>query len=263
MRSAEELVAELNAREAAADAAPGPQQARDAAAGRMSGTRGGPAARDTARRGTTAERLGGPTAERPASRRTSRPAARRSADDTPAPPPEDTRHDPPGDPAAVARIVCLRLLERRARSRSELEQALAKREIPSAVAAAVLDRFTEVGLIDDAELAVTVAGAQHRERGLARRAIATKLRQRGFDDDTVREAVAGIDADDERRRAEALVARKLRSLSALPAEVRMRRLVGLLARKGYSSGLAYEVVRAAVAESDADPAAESGFLEPD
>lgn len=168
------------------------------------------------------------------------------------PPPEDEQATgPPGDPEAVARIVCLRLLDRRARSRGELEQALAKREIPAEVAGRVLDRFTEVGLIDDAALAEALAGAQHRERGLARRAVAAKLRQRGFDGDAVDEAISGISNDDERARAEALVARKLRSLRGLPVETQTRRLVGLLARKGYGSALAYEVVWAAVAGADA------------
>lgn len=165
------------------------------------------------------------------------------------PPPEEPP-DAPGDPAAVARIVCLRMLERKARSRSELEQALAKKGVPDDVGTAVLDRFTEVGLIDDAALAESIAGAQHRERGLARRAVAQKLRQRGFDAEAVTDAVAGIDGDDERRRAEALVAKKLRSLQSLPPEVQTRRLVGLLARKGYGSGLSYEVVKAAVAGAD-------------
>ncbi|SHG68858.1 regulatory protein [Jatrophihabitans endophyticus] len=173
------------------------------------------------------------------------PGRRAPTGATTEPPPEDEQQ-PPGDPEAVARIVCLRLLERRARSRTELEQAIAKRGVPGEVARVVLDRFTEVGLIDDAALAESMAGAQHRERGLARRAVAAKLRERGFGDDVVADATATIDAGQERERAEALVARRLRTLHGLPVEVQTRRLVGLLARKGYSSGVAYDVVREAV-----------------
>ena len=152
-----------------------------------------------------------------------------------------------GDPAAVARAICLRLLGQRARSRSELADALARRGVPDDAAAAVLDRFTEVGLIDDTALAEGLAGAQHRERGLARRAVAMKLRQRGLDDDTVQAAVAGIDGESERVRARELVARRRRALTGLPPEVQARRLVGLLARKGYAPGLAYELVKAELA----------------
>jgi regulatory protein len=144
----------------------------------------------------------------------------------------------------VARAICLRLLTQRARSRAELADALARRGVPDEAATAVLDRFTEVGLIDDAALAQSLAGAQHRERGLARRAVAAKLRQRGLDDEAVGAALSGIDRDSERSRAEELVARRRRALTGLPPEVQARRLVGLLARKGYPPGLAHEVVRA-------------------
>jgi regulatory protein len=115
--------------------------------------------------------------------------------------------------------------------------------VPAEPAGKVLDRFVEVGLIDDPALAQGLVGAAHHERGLARRAVAAKLRQRGLDDDVVAEAVGGIDSEDERRRAEALVQQRRRQLAALPSEVQARRLVGLLARKGYPRGLAHDVVR--------------------
>ena len=163
-------------------------------------------------------------------------------------PPEDGQQ-PPGDPEAVARIVCLRLLDQRARSRAELAAALTKRGVPDDAANRVLDRFAEVGLIDDTALAESLAGAVHRERGLARRAVAAKLRQRGLDDEVVAEALSGIDSDDERRRGHQLVAQRRRALAGLPVEVQTRRLIGLLARKGYPSGLAFEIVRAELADA--------------
>ncbi|MEO9138729.1 MAG: regulatory protein RecX [Jatrophihabitans sp.] len=163
------------------------------------------------------------------------------------PPPDDQDAQPPGDPEAAARTICLRLLDHRARSRSELAQALRKRGVPEQAATRVLDRFAEVGLINDAALAEAVAGAQHRERGLARRAVAAKLRQRGFDDEIVGSAVSGIEPAQERERALALVERRQRALAGFPVEVQTRRLVGLLARKGYPSGVAYAVVREVLA----------------
>jgi regulatory protein len=164
-------------------------------------------------------------------------------------PPPGEPDEPPGDPESVARAICLRLLTQRARSRAELADALATRGVPDDAATAVLDRFTEVGLIDDSALAESLAAAQHRERGLARRAVAAKLRQRGLDDDVVGAAVGGIDGDSERARARDLVARRRRALAGLPPDVQARRRVGLLARKGYSSGLAYEVVREVLADA--------------
>ncbi|MGI8677656.1 MAG: regulatory protein RecX [Jatrophihabitans sp.] len=163
------------------------------------------------------------------------------------PPPE--QEGPPGDPMAVARAICLRMLERKARSRSELAQALTKRGVPDDAARRVLDRFGEVGLIDDAALAELVASTQHRERGLARRAVATKLRQRGFDDAVVGAALDGIDQDDEHAKAFELATRRSQALVGLPVAVQTRRLVGLLARKGYGAATAYQVVKQVLADS--------------
>jgi regulatory protein len=162
-------------------------------------------------------------------------------------PPEDEL-DPPGDPESVARIICLRLLDHRARTRAELASALRKRGIPDDAATAVLDRFTQVGLIDDGALAETFAYAQHRERGLAGRAVAAKLRQRGVDEPAIQAAVGSIDRASEEEAAERLVHRKLRSVSHLEPASQARRLVGMLARRGYSPGLAHQVVRRALAE---------------
>ena len=170
-----------------------------------------------------------------------------SADATAQPPPGDPEQHP-GDPEAVARAICLRLLTQRARSRAELADALATRDVPVEAARAVLDRFTEVGLIDDAALAQSLAGSAHRDRGLARRGVTAKLRQRGLADDVVADAVSDIDAESERSRARELVARRRRAMGGLPDEVQARRLVGLLARKGYPSGLAYQVVREVLAD---------------
>src|SRR5262249_23857501 len=72
--------------------------------------------------------------------------------------------DAPGDPESVARAICLRLLAQRARTRAELAQALRRRGVPDGAAGSVLDRFAEVGLIDDAALAQNAA-LTHRERG--------------------------------------------------------------------------------------------------
>ena len=165
---------------------------------------------------------------------------------------EDIPGDPEqdlGDPESVARAICLRLLTQRARSRTELADALRKRGVPDEAAESVLDRFVEVGLIDDAALAAGLAAAQHQERGLARRAVAVKLRQRGLANEADT-ALACIDADSERAKARELVARRRLALAGLPPDVQARRLVGLLARKGYSPGLSYGIVKELLAGAD-------------
>jgi len=157
--------------------------------------------------------------------------------------------DPPGDPESVAREICLRLLTVQARSRAELATALARRGVPAEAADGVLSRFGEVGLIDDRAFAAAFVASRHNSRGLARRALSAELRQRGIDQDTASEALDGLDERTEEATARALVARRLQATAGLDPAVRARRLVGMLARKGYSAGLAYRVVREELAEA--------------
>jgi regulatory protein len=158
------------------------------------------------------------------------------------PAPEDVL-DPPGDPESVARTICLRALTQRARTRAELAALLARRGVPSPAATTVLDRFVDVGLIDDAALAESFAASAHAERGLSRRAVAAKLRQRGVADSDVDVATAHIDTASEYAAAHALAVRKLRSLSGMDPTVQSRRLVAMLARRGYGASLSSRVVR--------------------
>ena len=152
------------------------------------------------------------------------------------------------DPEAVARKILLDTLTGQARSRQELAEKLAKRGVPDELAGQLLDRFTEVGLIDDAAFARLWVDGRHRSRGLAPRALAQELRRKGIDDDTAKEALAVIDEDDQRVAARALVEKKLRSMRGVDRTTATRRLAGLLARKGYSSGLAFAVVREVLGE---------------
>jgi regulatory protein len=149
---------------------------------------------------------------------------------------------PPEDPEEVARQILLRRLTERPRSRAELAKSLAKRRVPDDVATRVLDRFTEVGLIDDAAFARSWVESRQRGRGLASRALAHELRTKGIDRQTAQEALGTLDPDDERQVAARLVRRKLPSMARQPPQVARRRLVGMLARKGYPAGLAMAVV---------------------
>jgi regulatory protein len=154
------------------------------------------------------------------------------------------------DPEGVGRTILLDSLTGQARTRKELADKLAKREVPDAVATELLDRFTEVGLIDDSAYARQWVESRHRSRGLAPRALAQELRRKGVGDEEAKEALEQIGEDDQRAAARALVDRKLRSMSGLDPQVATRRLAGLLARKGYAAGLAFSVVREALAARD-------------
>ena len=170
------------------------------------------------------------------------------------PPPPDPESDPrtrgrEPDPHDWARQIVLRQLTAAPRSRSQLEQVLRRRGCPDDVAARVLDRMEEVGLVDDAAYADLLVRSQQAGRGLARRALAHELRRKGVDDDTAQAALDAVDDRDEEERARVLVAKKLRSMSGLDAVVQTRRLAGMLARKGYASEVTMRVVREAVREA--------------
>lgn len=159
---------------------------------------------------------------------------------------------PPSDPVAVARQICLQQLEHAPRTRAELHVVLSDRGVPDDAAEAVLGRFAEVGLIDDELFARMWVTSRHRGRGLARRALAHELRHKGVDDETVRSAVDELPPELELETARALVARRLPATRGLAPDVRVRRLAGLLARKGYPAGVAFRVVREALAAEGVD-----------
>ncbi|MEY5145154.1 MAG: Regulatory protein RecX [Actinomycetota bacterium] len=162
-----------------------------------------------------------------------------------------------GDPRERARTICLNQLSYCARTRAHLESVLLKRGIPTEIAAEVLDRFTELGLINDAEYARTYAQSRQRSRGLSARSIQRELQTKGVSTEDISEAMVDVDDESQRRIAQTLVERKLRGLAGVETQVATRRLVGMLARKGYSPSLAYAVVRevlgAAAVEADDGP----------
>ncbi|MER7205586.1 recombination regulator RecX [Streptosporangium sp. NPDC000239] len=159
---------------------------------------------------------------------------------------------PDADPQAVARAICLRLLTMAPRTRAQLAEALQRREVPQEAAEAVLERFSEVGLIDDEAFAEAWVSSRHTGRGLARKALASELRHRGVDEDIVKDAVERLDPEREAETARALVTRRLSSTRGLDPAVRTRRLAGMLARKGYGPGLAFRVIREALESEEAD-----------
>ncbi|WP_380286282.1 recombination regulator RecX [Kitasatospora purpeofusca] len=168
------------------------------------------------------------------------------------------RAEEPADPESRARDICLRLLTGAAKTRKQLADALRKREIPDEVAEEVLTRLEEVGLIDDAAFARAWVESRHSVRGLSRRALAQELRTKGVAGDLAEQALAQVDPDDETEAARALVERRLRTTRGLERQTRTRRLVGMLARRGYSEGLAFRVVREALDEEEAGAGEQDG-----
>ena len=136
---------------------------------------------------------------------------------------------PDADPVAVAREIALRQLTVRARTRTELARALARKQVPAEAAEVVIDRLAEVGLIDDEVFARDWLAAGVR-RQKSRRSL-----------------LAELDADRDIAVARAFADRKARSLAGLDRNVAYRRLAGALARRGFSPGVVAQVTREAMA----------------
>jgi regulatory protein len=167
------------------------------------------------------------------------------------PPPDPVAEGPDADAEAVARTILLDALTGQARSRQELRAKLAKKDVPDELAERLLDRFSEVGLVDDAAFARSWVESRQRSRGLARRALAQELRRKGVDNETAQTALDDLDPAQEEEAARQLVRKKLRSLRGVDHATATRRLAGLLARKGYPAGLAFSVVREELGEAAA------------
>jgi regulatory protein len=148
-----------------------------------------------------------------------------------------------GDPEARARQICLRLLTVAPRTRAQLAQAMRRGRVPAEAAEAVLERFTDAGLIDDAAFARAWVESRHYSRGLSRRSLSAELRRHGVDTEEIREAVDTLDPEQEVATARRLVEQKMAGTRGQPTEARARRAASMLARKGYPPGLVFRLIR--------------------
>lgn len=154
---------------------------------------------------------------------------------------------PEADPYEVARSIVLRQLSMAPRSRHQLLTKLLERGVSNEVADKILDRYEEVQLIDDAEFARMWVRSRAQTRSLARSAIRRELADKGIAAELADEALSQRTDEDERAAAEELVRRKVRP-PADPADraardKQVRRLVGMLSRKGYAPSLAFTIVK--------------------
>lgn len=162
-----------------------------------------------------------------------------------------TREKAPADPVVLSdeqyatkgRGILLRQLTASSKSRAQLLKKLLEKEIPVNIAEELLDRFEEIQLVDDTSFAESWVRSRARSRGLARSAIRRELRDKGIDGEMAESALEQIDDESEETTARDLVDRKLRAPSmAVDKDKSVRRLVGMLARKGYSASTAYRIV---------------------
>jgi regulatory protein len=168
-----------------------------------------------------------------------------------------------GDPEAQAREICLGLLAIAPKTRAQLAQALRRRGVPAEAAEAVLARFTDVGLIDDAAFARAWVESRHYSRGLSRRSLSAELRRQGVPTEDIREAIGTLDPEQEATTARRLVEQKMGGTRGQPPEVRARRAAGSLARKGYPPGLVFRLIKEVLEREGPGGSHETLDLDPD
>ncbi|MEL4505695.1 regulatory protein RecX [Luteococcus sp. H138] len=151
--------------------------------------------------------------------------------------------DPDADPLAVAREIALRRLTLRDHSRRELDDALAAKDVPTDVREELLERFEELGLVNDQNFAEQWTRARRNSRKLSKAAVRRELQTKGVDRELIDEALEPIDHDSEVELATELARKKWRTVQNLPRQVAYRRMAGALGRKGYSSSVVSQVLR--------------------
>lgn len=142
-----------------------------------------------------------------------------------------------------AKNVLLFQLSRSMKTRYQLANILKKREIPDEIAEAVLDRFTEAQLIDDAAFARAFVNSRLAISGKSKSVIARELKQKGVSAEDTAAALDIIDPELENQTAYSVAKKRYQQLSSLAPEVRKRRLMGFLMRRGFSSGLTSRILR--------------------
>ena len=147
------------------------------------------------------------------------------------------------DQLSAAQTIALNALAPRAKSRGELASHLKRRGIEEHVAVEVLDRLEKSGLVNDLEFARAWASSRMRAKNLSKRVIANELREKGVTGDLIAIALDEIDSDLEYRAALELGMRKARSLARFDEDVRERRLVSALQRKGFNFSVISAVLK--------------------
>ncbi|WP_420809113.1 regulatory protein RecX [Amycolatopsis suaedae] len=155
----------------------------------------------------------------------------------------------PQERAKRAKEVCFDLLAARPRTKDELRQALRRKGFDEETRETILGKLDTAGLVDDEAFAEVWVRSRHTHQGLARSALVAELKRKGVDAEVAARAAGEVGRDLEEQRARELVRKRLRSMSGLDEATAVRRLLGMLARKGYPQGLSYAVVREELREA--------------
>lgn len=160
------------------------------------------------------------------------------------------------DPYTRAKTIVYNQLAYSAKTRGQLRKKLQSEGFEAELIEPLLDKFEAAKLIDDAEYAETFVRQKSRTKKLSRAALRRELAERGVRGEEAENALAQRTDEQEREDATELVRKKLRpgmDLSDRAEKDRVtRRLLGMLARRGYSSSISMSVIREELAAYGAE-----------
>lgn len=160
------------------------------------------------------------------------------------------------DPYTRAKTIVYNQLAYSAKTRGQLRKKLQSEGFDAELIEPLLDKFEAVKLIDDAEYAQTFVAQKSRTKKLSRAALRRELAERGVRGEEAENALAQRTDEQEREDAAELVRKKLRpgmDFSDRTEKDRVtRRLLGMLARRGYSSSVSMSVIREELAAYGAE-----------
>ncbi len=143
-----------------------------------------------------------------------------------------------------AKKRAMNMLAARAHSAHDLRTKLLRKEHPADIVDQLIARLESAGLLDDAEYASSYVRAKRESRALSKSALRRELRNKGVADSHIAAALADI--DDEFDLAYEVAAKKAASTVRLPRDTRKRRILGMLARRGFAQGACLKATEAAL-----------------
>lgn len=160
------------------------------------------------------------------------------------------------DPYTRAKTIVYNQLAYSAKTRGQLRKKLQSEGFDAELIEPLLDKFEAVKLIDDAEYAQTFVAQKSRTKKLSRAALRRELAERGVRGEEAENALAQRTDEQEREDAAELVRKKLRPgmdfSDRAEKDRATRRLLGMLARRGYSSSVSMSVIREELAAYGAE-----------
>lgn len=160
------------------------------------------------------------------------------------------------DPYTRAKTIVYNQLAYSAKTRGQLRKKLQAEGFEAELIEPLLDKFEAAKLIDDAEYAQSFVAQKSRTKKLSRAALRRELAERGVRGEEAENALAQRTDEQEREDAAELVRKKLRpgmDLSDRAEKDKVtRRLLGMLARRGYSSSVSMSVIREELAAYGAE-----------